>query len=808
MTMLYNELVKNFGGSDPFQMFTMVFPTQPLNYRDFVYDTSDRNSQLSKPQAVAEAEFRLCDQLVDPAPVVGAPNGKTLSVVYEQLLDCYVPDMAKLNPYLYDRADFHAFLQRPITVGDKTSTRMDLFNQYFEVYTEAKRDWNSRKQAKREIAVEGKSDFDLDDFASWVASISPAEHAKIDASYSMIVTSGYLHETFSIIGYLNSGSPAENLERAKQALRHASRGAIDEAGSVYPVKFEPSNWFEAMRPNLNPEDLTMAADALISTLRARREQLRSAQGHLNNLKAVHVSSSQLEALAGEAKAARSALEASERELMAKYGSGTMNMVKTIISMKKGAKDYLYDAAQSSATNESRLNSLLGAAGFGGMDTIQTGIQNAIADTEAVYAAQQANIRKIDDYEEANRKLEAAQSNDFQLQIRQAQQRVSSLEEEIRELEELVINIHSSRKNDSVDTEGWESMLKEGEYSDKLNALDAMIEAKYKTATVTTKEAMWSAFKAAYPNATANNATINLPETRAAVTTDTVTGNHLKEVGLRFLLAEFASSQELSGDLPRSNLTEEMDSMFTTITIVVDASAESAMSTSTSTSSSSSTSVSAWFASYSSNRSSSSASSSQRSMMQKSNTTIAMRVMKVGFQRPWFQPSLLEKTGDFQNLGNRSRAGLGITKEQMMATTPRVGTPYAQTIKDAAGVKDSNTYILPAYPVAMLIAKDITIKMSSSENIEGSWNESQKSSSSSSGGFLCFGSRSSSSSSSKASGTYASAKNRDVVIRIPGPQILGYINQLVPKDESVPYRGISSNVTFQEVMDKYAKLLGG
>jgi hypothetical protein len=48
-------------------------------------------SNFVKPVVVNEAEFRLTDQLFDPVRVVGAPNGRTLSLKYEMLLHNLVP---------------------------------------------------------------------------------------------------------------------------------------------------------------------------------------------------------------------------------------------------------------------------------------------------------------------------------------------------------------------------------------------------------------------------------------------------------------------------------------------------------------------------------------------------------------------------------------------------------------------------------------------------------------------------------------------------------------------------------------------
>lgn len=78
---LYDKLMRVFGEGS--QLFTMEMPGRTLNQLDYAYDITDHNTSiLSKPYAVAEREFRLCDDLFDVSPVVQGPNGVKLSKTY------------------------------------------------------------------------------------------------------------------------------------------------------------------------------------------------------------------------------------------------------------------------------------------------------------------------------------------------------------------------------------------------------------------------------------------------------------------------------------------------------------------------------------------------------------------------------------------------------------------------------------------------------------------------------------------------------------------------------------------------------
>ncbi len=105
---IYNKINDMIGGSN--QLFSMQFPAQPLNYRMYQYDTSDNFSVLTKPYTAAENEFRLSDQLFDVSPIITGPNGEKLSIVYETLINNFIPKLDYLVPFIRDRAGFANFL--------------------------------------------------------------------------------------------------------------------------------------------------------------------------------------------------------------------------------------------------------------------------------------------------------------------------------------------------------------------------------------------------------------------------------------------------------------------------------------------------------------------------------------------------------------------------------------------------------------------------------------------------------------------------------------------------------------------------
>ncbi|KAJ7438411.1 hypothetical protein B0H11DRAFT_2105041 [Mycena galericulata] len=87
------DALKDFFNPGGNQMFTLQFPGRFLDQNAYAWDTSKAGpyGQFVKPTVVNEAEFRLVDQLYDATDVVVGPNGTNLSIVYNQLINNLLP---------------------------------------------------------------------------------------------------------------------------------------------------------------------------------------------------------------------------------------------------------------------------------------------------------------------------------------------------------------------------------------------------------------------------------------------------------------------------------------------------------------------------------------------------------------------------------------------------------------------------------------------------------------------------------------------------------------------------------------------
>jgi hypothetical protein len=133
-----------------------------------------------------------------------------------------------------------------------------------------------------------------------------------------------------------------------------------------------------------------------------------------------------------------------------------------------------------------------------------------------------------------------------------------------------------------------------------------------------------------------------------------------------------------------------------------------------------------------------------------------------------------------------------------------------THEDAArNTENLNAAVLPGYPVALLLVKDVTIKLKMKADATKVLQSHSERTSSSGGGFLCFSVSSTQASTADSKSVNSYAMGADFVFRIPAPQIVGVWNQIMPADRSEYLNGddLQRILQFKEVA-KLAKVVTG
>ncbi|KAF7299383.1 ZnMc domain-containing protein [Mycena indigotica] len=168
----------------------------------------------------------------------------------------------------------------------------------------------------------------------------------------------------------------------------------------------------------------------------------------------------------------------------------------------------------------------------------------------------------------------------------------------------------------------------------------------------------------------------------------------------------------------------------------------------------------WFASASGSASSESADSSQKTTASDDTIELAFRATLVTVDRGgWFQPQFFKQSNAFYKVNK--------------------DISWTSKVKNE---KDKVTGLMPGFPIAFILAKDIVIRITHGTSQSEDRKKYDSHNSAASGGILCFSYAQSSSSSSEASSSNYEAYSNGFVVKIPGPQILGYMVQKLNSDE--------------------------
>ncbi|PZQ62514.1 MAG: hypothetical protein DI570_10395 [Phenylobacterium zucineum] len=175
------------------------------------------------------------------------------------------------------------------------------------------------------------------------------------------------------------------------------------------------------------------------------------------------------------------------------------------------------------------------------------------------------------------------------------------------------------------------------------------------------------------------------------------------------------------------------------------------------------------------------------MDSKSEIQIGMLATKVLIDRPWMHPEIF----------NLSKGFYRVSPDRVTTPDPKTfdwtrgrlvpgdlnGDPQVNRDEAARACAELSKGPFPAYPVALLLVKDVTIKIKCSVAATSALQHHAERNSTGGGGFLCFSVSSTQSSTEdrKSASSYAMAG--DFVFRITAPQIAGAWLQITPDDQS-------------------------
>lgn len=670
MDQIYAALTATMGISSN-QLFAMESPGRVLDEDTYIFDTGSIYSILEKPQPVLEAEFRLSDGLLDPDKLVGGPNGKLLSVQYEEALNLLVPNVVDMTQFTKDRQKIREWLleEEEVALEGKRQkmSRMALYQTLNTRFEKAKAAWEKTKTERLATAeADPNQPQAMEAYSKWLANEAAVQEGLLDGLFADLVVRGYYHEVRTFLSLMDVSSVAELLEQTKAHMRNSSMSSLDETETVYPVEFQPTDWFKALSTDFKPQDLLMQPDFL-------QDQAVSLAQKLDDLEA------QKAALEGSQTGDIASLQAQVDSAQQAYDKAQSAMIKQFTNAVIQGAQIAFEAY----------------ANANGGKTVSE-LADGVTDTDK-----------------------------------------QSLDKEAK----------GAMNKDPLTKEQWQEI------------------AKLQNATIDAQQTLNSTSRAlAYLQAA--HAAAESTDAKAALV---LLNSQIQQTQqqLQHLKAILASEGDANGGIVPDtmppvgrwyDITAKFDNKLSSKTSSLDAS-----------SSHTSWSVDLLFGSAGGSSDKQASAFAQKMQSAASDLQIGFRATKVTIDRGgWFNPGIL----------SQSKSMLKV--EEGFTISPKEDPGSSGYLKAA------NTSVLPAYPVAFIVAKDVTIKFTLDQSAMSEANSYMQENSSVGGGFLCFSASHASSSTKRSQAYYFESKGTDITIKIPGPQILGWVLEYVPADESKAY----------------------
>lgn len=299
--MFYDEVNNVIGGDNPNQMLTLLLPGIALTKEDFEYDYK---AHAEKGPTVEANEAKLANKLYDPYHISGADNGRMLPHQYKSALDALTP---KLNPEITRaKNELRKLLltKYPFKFDesskDEINTFQEVFFHLYNDYVNELKEWNkTQTRVKAEIEEEYKDEVRAavtleqqkavntkinNKYLTWYETEAQGALTAVNQKMSALLSVFSENDMKVIEGILDSGTGAE-LQEARETMRNL-RKLTPDGGYIYPVKFNPTNWFELLDTNFKPIDLLESPTLIYEKLHVLQRQKISLAAKMKSLSAM------------------------------------------------------------------------------------------------------------------------------------------------------------------------------------------------------------------------------------------------------------------------------------------------------------------------------------------------------------------------------------------------------------------------------------------------------------------------------------------------------------------------------------------
>ena len=210
--------------------------------------------------------------------------------------------------------------------------------------------------------------------------------------------------------------------------------------------------------------------------------------------------------------------------------------------------------------------------------------------------------------------------------------------------------------------------------------------------------------------------------------------------------------------------------FMEVIISTDASSTKSAGSLKSSSSESNFGISFWLGGYSQSKSKLASDVSKFCQDENTKIEIGFYVTKVDISRAWFNPGVFKLSNNMFNIAGKR-----------VSYNP--GEHHSANPTENDMLDEMDKCIFPCFPAAFVIAKDVTIRLSTDGTMNDTVRNVMHDQVAKGGGVFCFSGSSASSSSSESSSAKVQNTEKGLTIKFPGAQILGYYLEKTPPDES-------------------------
>ena len=188
----------------------------------------------------------------------------------------------------------------------------------------------------------------------------------------------------------------------------------------------------------------------------------------------------------------------------------------------------------------------------------------------------------------------------------------------------------------------------------------------------------------------------------------------------------------------------------------------------------------------------------------SDFTIGMRATKVTIDRGgWFDAGILDLTPSYRRLKETISGGAGLSAEGILKeyrTNEEIENGRFSVASKLVSAPDNGTYLLPAVPMSFLVVKDVVMRAKMTNASQEDYEKFKKAAFSSSASFMGFRLSGEGAKESFCGLHKLSENEAQFILRIPGPQILGWFQELTAKDKSGRYESLSGSEYFEGIID--------